>query len=102
MVRKSSRSNFDIDPSGQWVELSYYSDAAVSTIDRYARFYKSGSDLYMEEGTIDPRAAIDTLKLCSSVSVCRFLNSGVAVQMFMTLDDGSEQVEVLSAALMHN
>lgn len=102
VVRKSSRNNFNIDPAGQWVELAYYSDTAVSTIDRYARFYKSGSDLYIEEGTTDPRAAIDTWKICSSVSTCRFLNSGDSVQMFMTLDDGSEQVEVLSTAVMHN
>ena len=102
VVRKSSKKNFNIDPAGQWVELAYYSDAAVSTIDRYARFYKSGSDLYIEEGTTDPRAAIDTRKICSDVSACRFLNSGVSVQLIMTLDDGSEQVEVLSTAVMHN
>ena len=102
VVRKSSRTNFNIDPAGQWVELAYYSDNVVSAVDRYARFYKSGSDLYIEEGTINPRVSIDTRKISSDVSACRFLNSGVSVQLIMTLDDGSEQVEVLSTAVMHN
>ena len=102
VVRKSSKANFNIDPAGEWVELAYYSDNAVSSIDRYARFYQMGSDLYIEEGTINPRAVIETRKISSDVSTCRFLNFGVSVQMIMTLDNGSEKVEVLSTAVMHN
>ena len=102
VVRKSSKNNFNIDPAGQWVELAYYSDTSVSSIDRYARFYKSGSELFIEEGTLNPRASTDTRKISSNVSKCRFLNSGVSVQLIMTLDDGSIKVDVLSTGVMHN
>jgi prepilin-type N-terminal cleavage/methylation domain-containing protein len=102
LVRKSSRNKFLIDPTGDWVEVYYYSDPAVTVPDRYARVYVSGGDLNAEHGKVDPRETLNTEVLCSSVKNCQFLASDGSVQMKLDLDDGDHEVTVLSSAIMHN
>lgn len=102
IVRKSSRGNFLIDPMGKWVEVYYYQDLKATVPDRYARFYESGDDLNVEYGRVDPRETLSTETICSNVSDCLFLGSNGSVKMNLSLDDGQQQLTMLTSAIMHN
>lgn len=102
VIRKSTREVLALDSSGDWIEVYYYQDPAATKPDRYALFYESGDELKLETGTVDPKAAIESQTICSNVSNCMFQTTTGAVQMYLTLDNGSESTTVMTSAVMHN
>ncbi len=79
IVRKADRASFDIDPSGQWIEVSYYSSDAAVSLDRYARFYVLNGSLMLEYGELDPKSTLDVQTICSGVSGCQFISQGASI-----------------------
>lgn len=103
-IRKSSKHTCacSIGTDGSWVETNYYSDISSGILDRYAKFYVSGNDLLMEKGVISPRETLSLETLSSNVANCNFEYIGSAVQMLLELDDGTYQIKINCAAVMHN
>ena len=101
VIRKASYYKVLLDDAGQWVEV-YYPGPGSVVADEYARFFQSGSELRVEYGRIDPRLELSTQRLCSNVSACVFRMEGRAIQMIVTLDDGSQKRTVVSSGVMHN
>ena len=104
LIRKSTASNFVMEDATppHWIEVYYYLNDASTTPDRYALLYRSGSDFIVEYGTISPRQSLSTQTICSHVTNCVFNNSNGAIQMILTLVDGSNTATVISSATMHN
>lgn len=102
IVRKSSinSENFDVNE----VEVYYHNDPVNSTdLDRYARFYKAGTELRVEHGQLDsngnPADAIHTVTICDDVEAVDFSKNGASIQMVLRLDDGSESYTVMTSAM---
>ncbi|MHC4645453.1 MAG: hypothetical protein ACYTBJ_08120 [Planctomycetota bacterium] len=102
VIRKASREMFLIDNAGTWIEIYYYSSSSADDVNRYARFYTSGDQLYVEYGTLDPRTTTSVESICSNVSSCVFKSTGRSIQMILTLDNGSQSATVTTSAVMHN
>ncbi len=102
VIRNASNTNILLGSSGSWVEVSYYNDSDSTQLDRYARFHTSDDELMVTYGTLNPRAEINTRKICDNVSSCVFINTGISVQMILKLDNGSEKATVMTSALAHN
>lgn len=101
-VRKSStnREHFGDDE----VEVYYYNDPVSSTyLDRYARFYKAGTELLVDHGQLDldgnPTDIIQSVTLCDNVAALDFSKNGACIQMVLRLDDGSESLVVMTSAI---
>ena len=107
-VRKSSTSELSIDTSGKWIEVHYYDDDASTFLDCYARFYYSGTKLYVERGWLNPndpsnsKGILSTSIVCENVSNCIFKRSGKYVYMMITLNNGSQSLVIGSSARLHN
>ena len=108
IIRKSSTKELSIDTNGSWVEVHYYNNDASTFLDRYAKFYRSGSTLCLEWGwlnpsnTSDPRGASGSEIICRNVTNCVFKQSGKSVHMMLTLNGGSENLVIGSSAILHN
>lgn len=105
VVRKSSTKR-ELIGDGM-VEVYYYSDGANPTrLDRYARFYKDDEELLVDYGELDedgdPLEASSTQTLAHNVEVADFSVVGVCVKMLLRLDDGSEELTVMSSAVRYN
>jgi len=101
-VRKSSVNHESFDANE--IEVYYHSDPVNSTdLDRYARFYKVGTELRVEHGELDsngnPADIIHTLTLCDDVEGLDFSQNGASIQMVLRLDDGSESHTVMTSAM---
>lgn len=101
VVRQSSGTGFLLSPDQSEVEIYYYSSPTVP-LDRFARFYLSGTDLMLEKGYISPKTALSSETICSNVSSCTFKTAGTAVQMILILDDGKYREGSVTSAIMHN
>jgi len=104
-VRKSSinRERFDVDE----VEVYYYNDSASSTyLDRYAKFYKDGTELLVEHGQLDSNGNLSgtpqAMTLADNVEAVNFSKNGACVQMVLRLDDGTESLTVMTSAMRHS
>jgi prepilin-type N-terminal cleavage/methylation domain-containing protein len=103
LTRGASQSEFIIDPAGQWAEVTYRYADPLGDPDRYARFYLSGgSQLMVEHGIIEPRETLRTEVLARNVTMLRFEQHGVPLQMQLTLSRGNDSTTVLTSAVMHN
>lgn len=102
IARKASSEKFLLDDYGKWLEVYYYADANSAVVDRYARFYLSGSELKVEYGNLDTKEVLRSQRVCSNVSFCVFTTVGTSVQMILKLDNGSETATVMSSAVTHN
>ncbi len=102
VIRKSSSQGFLLDEDGQWVKIYYYSDPNVSVVDRYAKFFNSGDSLYVEYGQLNPEQTLNIEEICADVSSCKFMGTGRAIQMLLTLDNGRERITTVTSAVMHN
>jgi len=102
VIRKSSSQGFVLDAGGASVETYYYSDPNVSAVDRYAKFFVTGDQLYFEYGQLDPKETLGLETVCSNVASCVFRGSGRSLQMFLTLDNGSQRMTTVTSAVMHN
>ena len=102
MMRKASGEKFLTDDNGDWLEFYYYASDASTVPDRYARFYKNENDLNIVYGTLNPKESISTETLCENVSYCKFKQVGLAVQMILTLDNGTQKNTIITSAVTHN
>ncbi len=102
LTRGASQSEFAIDPAGQWAEVNYRYTDPLGTPDRYARFYLSGGQLMVEHGIIDPRQTLRTEVLARNVTMVKFEQHGVPLQMQLSLGSGQNSTTVLTSAVMHN
>ena len=86
------------------VEVYYYNDPVSSTyLDRYAIFYKAGTELLVDYGQLDldgnPTDIIQSVTLCDNVEAINFSKNGACIQMVLRLDDGSESLVVMTSAI---
>jgi hypothetical protein len=108
IIRKSSTKELSIDTLGTWVEVHYYDNDASTFLDRYAKFYRSGLNLCLEWGwlnpgdTTHPRGVSGTDVICSNVTTCIFKQSGKSVHMMLTIDNGSQHLSIGSSETLHN
>lgn len=105
IVRKSSYTRERIDDD--WVEVYYYNDPDTSVrLDRYAKFYKSGDKLFVDYGNLDasgnPTGHPSAVTLARNVQDADFSLAGTSIQMVLQLDNGDQQLTVLTAAVRHN
>jgi len=102
VIRNASSSKLILAGDGSWIEVYYYADASSTVVDRYARFYVSGSDLNVEYGQLSPRATIDVETVCGNVSECTFKQAGTSAQMKLILDNGTQSQTIVTSAVAHN
>ena len=102
VLRKASREKFLIDPAGSWVEVYYYASDASTIVDRYARFYTSGSTLDVEYGQLNPTSTLTVETVCGNVSSCTFEQLGRSIQMVLKLDSGTQTNTVITSAITNN
>ncbi len=102
MVRRAINGRSVVAGDGSWVEVSTYASLASTAADRYWRLYVSDGDLIAEYGVIDPRSTISSDTVCEKVSECSFAQFGKAIQMTLTLDDGTQTNTIVSSAIAQN
>ncbi len=102
VVRNASNQGISLADDGSWVEVYYYGDPNSTIVDRYARFISSNSQLFIEDGVLEPRQTSSTETICGNVSSCVFKTFGSSVQMICTLDNGSENTTIVASAIPHN
>ena len=113
IVRKSSIAVYEYELSVDEtqivaVEVYYYSDTGTTDIDRYARFYISGSTLSVDEGIIDTtvvpwvKETPVTTVLARNVASGYFDINGSSIQLVLNLDNGREDMKVICSAVRHN
>jgi len=103
-VRQASSSDntASVGSNGEWLEVQYYSDPAVSTPDQYALFYTSEGTLFIEKGVLEPREQFSSEVLCDNVNAVTFNLTGKAAQMYLDFDDGAETRRINISAVMRN
>ena len=102
VMRRASKGQLVLAGDGSWVEVYSYASSASSVVDRYWRFYVTDGDLLAEYGQVDPRATLNVETVCENVSACTFSQNGKAIQMTLTLDDGSQTNTIVSSVYAHN
>jgi hypothetical protein len=110
IVRKSSYTRAavgDHSIGDDFIQVYYYDDHNTSTqLDRYARFYKSGSSLMVDYGRLDvngnPTGEPRTVVLAMNVREACFSLAGASAQMTLRLDNGDQQLTVMTSAVRHN
>jgi prepilin-type N-terminal cleavage/methylation domain-containing protein len=102
VIRNASRSKILFGGDGSWIEVYYYAGTSSTVVDRYARFYLSGSDLNLEYGQLEPRVTIDVGVVCGNVSECIFKQAGTSAQMKLILDNGTQSQTIVTSAVTHN
>ncbi len=103
VIRRSTRTRYLLDAAGNWIEVYYCQDPNSTIVDRYARFYTANGDLNIEYGSLNPRQTLSTHTVCENVAGCIFFRgAGRSAQMVLTLDNGSQTITVVSAAVMQN
>lgn len=102
VIRNASRNKFLLAYDGSWIEVHYYAGPSSTVVDRYARFYVSGSDLNLEYGQLSPRVTIKVETVCTNVSECIFKQAGTSAQMKLILDNGKQSQTIVTSAVTHN
>ena len=108
IVRKSTAIRQLPEPwvDGEMLEVYYYNNAASTSPDRYARFYRSGTQLLVDYGTYSWSARTSTKTsesvLARNVSALKFSRIGASVHMLLYLDDQKEKQAVMTSAVRHN
>ncbi len=102
VMRRASRGQSVLAGDGSWIEVYSYASSASSVVDRYWRFYVADGDLNLEYGQLEPRLTLNVETVCENVSACTFQQFGQAIQMTLTLDNGTRTNTVVSSAVTHN
>ena len=102
VIRSASRGQSMLAGDGSWVEVYSYASSASTVVDRYWRFYVADGDLNLESGQLEPSATLNVETVSSNVTACTFQQSGQAVQMTLTLDNGEQTNTIVSSAVTHN
>ena len=107
--RKVCSGDVVIDPDIPMVYLKYYSTPNISgdaylEPDSFVQFYLDGTDLIQACGPIATNEATDKIEVIArDVTELKFsADSGRAVQMVMTLDNGKESITVTCGSIRHN
>jgi hypothetical protein len=106
-VRRSTWRQAFIGASGESLEVYFYGDQLSTALDRYARFYRSGEELLVDYGPLEPGtftalAPTATQTLARHVTECRFSGAGVSLSLHLVLDNEKEQLAVATTAVPHN
>ena len=101
VIRKASNEKIFISSDKASIKL-YYSSNTSTEVDSYLLFYKSGTDLNLKYGRLEPLSTIKTETICKNVSSCIFQNMGQSVQMTLVLDDGTRKNTIVTSAVAHN
>jgi len=105
IVRKASRTKYVLSGLDE-LTVYYYEDWQNSDyLDRYARFFRSDAEFYVEHGTIAADGTIQKLsdvQLCSTVVDAEFKPTSGGIEMKLALDDGRETTMLLTTAILHN
>lgn len=84
----------------------YYLDWENSTeLDQRARFYRSienPSEFYVEHANAGDSYPLSTVLLSNNVTDLEFFKVDNGYTMNLSLDDGREQITIVSTALLHN
>lgn len=102
VIRAASQQRFVIAKDGSWIEAYTYAGDASTEVDRYWRFYVVDGDLLAEFGQVEPRTTLSVDTVCENVSACAFKQNGKAIQMTLTLDDGTQTNTIVSSVYAHN
>jgi len=102
VIRGASRQRFVMAKNGSWIEAYTYASDQSAEVDRYWRFYVAGTDLVAEYGQVSPRETLNVETVCGNVSECIFRQNGKAIQMTLTLDDGTQANTIVSSVFAHN
>lgn len=113
IVRKSSIAVYEYELSVDEshitaVEVYYYSDTGTTDLDRYAKFYLSDTNLYLDQGVIDTtvlpwaKETPTTTVLARDVVSGYFDINGSSIQLVLNLDNGREDMKVVCSAVRHN
>ena len=105
-IRRATRKMYQVDSAGQWLETYYYSSPVEPVVDMYTRFYAMNGALILQTGKWSPTEGhlppVKVEIVCQNVVSCVFKADGRSAQMVLTLDDGSQNIVVVSSAVMHN
>jgi hypothetical protein len=99
---RSAMGAASVASDGAWVQVQYYSSPEVSSPDRLARFELSGQDLLLRERVLSTGETLSLQTVCGNVATLKFNLVGNAVQMFLTLEDGTSSPTVDACAIMGN
>jgi len=105
VIRKSSMMSERLGDDE--IEVYYYDDPESSVnLDRYARFYKDDTELFVDYGELNsqghPHGHVQTITLARNIESVSFSMAGTCMQMILQLDDGSESLTVMAAAIRQN
>jgi hypothetical protein len=105
-VRKSTIRYCDIDETGQYLEVYYYAGLGSTMLDRYTRFYFSGDNLMVQRGDLDPgeftHGSDSASVLARNVTNGLFVQSGITLRMYLTLDNEEDRISVICSSTRHN
>ncbi len=103
--RRASRKLIDIEDT-QLIAYDYEKPGESEELDRYVRLYEFKGSLLAEYGLLmangKARIRESTVTLAQHVQSIRFSNSGTAIHMLLTLDDGSGPSTIIATAVRHN
>ena len=107
IIRKSSRNRYRVGTYGQSLEVYYYSDGALTKPDRYARFYTTDRNMFVDQGQInaDTYTALNvdtTLKLASTIDSATFSVCGTTASAFLRMQHNEESANVVISAIRQN
>ena len=104
VIRKATNQMYQVDSAGAWLEVYYYSASSASVVDLYAHLYTASGALLVERGTwtAGAKSLLRTDIVCENVASCVFKADGRSAQMVLTLDDDSQNIVVVTSAVMHN
>ena len=99
VVRKASVRKCLIGNQNEYAEVYYYQDPINSNkLDAYARFYVNNGQLKLDTGSLDQStwetSNLNTVTLANDVASVVFSESARCVKMDLTLDNGTESMEV--------
>ena len=103
--RKSSMKASATD--GEFIQVYYYQDPAVTIPDRYAKFYVSSGSLLVDYGDLDPGtwntlSVLSTMTLARNVDSVKFDVTGTSVRMVLSLNNNKEAMTTICSAVRHN
>jgi len=109
VCRKASLRKYVLGGSADSLELYYWNGSSTaSTPEKYARFYLSNEEVFVEYGTTqagtwqpDTGAPVTTVKLAGDVESLTFAVEGTSVQMFLSYIDET-MMPVVCSSVRHN
>ena len=111
IVRKSTIRSYRLGSANEYVEVFWYASPTVLALNRYTRFYLSGTDLVAETGQLTPGTFDHALNNNPGAQVlahhvrpetCKFTQFGSTISMALVIDDGRLDLPLVTTATRHN